>query len=801
LELACNLSNDPVGLPAGSFFLATRGVAECGLSDIEDRVQTSRSIIMTSDLTIRGNKRSELIGYAAPMVTHPGDNIDFMVSTEFAEYESKLVRLIHGDENPDGPGFKAEVIDGFSACHKGYHQTTYPGSFIYAEPNEQPRFNNGLSIQGWILPTKPSAGNLQAIVAQQANNSGFGLYLGPDGHLVFCCSLEDENVEISTDCALEQGQWYFVAGILDRERQRVTVIQRQCGRWPNAEADNTAIGRISKGKLLNSNTPITIAAAGITDTDSFKPLRCFNGKIESPRIFSRAITLDEVNYLVSGNEPDQLPGLIAAWDFSKTASSSTDIQDISQSKMHGKVVNFPMRGLSGHNWTGQFLSRKDAPQQYGSIHFHDDDVEDMRWDKSFTWSLADDLRSGIYAAYIKAGDEEDYIPFFVSDRKAKEKIAFLVPTMTYLAYANERVLFGGIDFSGLTDIPIVVDPYDAFLGDNLSEYGGSIYDVHSDGSGICYSTARRPIVNLRPKHRHWVHSCPRKLPFDLYLVDWLEEKGFSYDIITDHDLHDKGQELLESYEVVLTGSHPEYWTSSMLDGVNDYMDSGGKLMYLGGNGFYWVTSVDPERDYIIEVRRGYAGSRAWPSHVGELEHASNGEVGGIWRHLGRSPNALVGVGFAAQGWDSKAPGYKRLAASYKPEVQFIFNGIKDNEIIGDFGLVMSGAAGDEVDRVDSALGTPPQAIRLATSEGMHSAYYLVCHEDMMVTMPTIDGTNNPNVRADMVYYPTQNGGAVFSVGSINWLGSLSHNGYDNNVSKITENVLRNFIEIDSQDNR
>ena len=85
-------------------------------------------------------------------------------------------------------------------------------------------------------------------------------------------------------------------------------------------------------------------------------------------------------------------------------------------------------------------------------------------------------------------------------------------------------------------------------------------------------------------------------------------------------------------------------------------------------------------------------------------------------------------------------------------------------------------------------------MRLDTSQGMHSAYYLVAHEDMMVTMPTIDGTNNENVRADMVYFETQNGGAVFSVGSINWLGSLSHNGYENNVSAITENVLREFIK-------
>jgi N,N-dimethylformamidase len=38
-----------------------------------------------------------------------------------------------------------------------------------------------------------------------------------------------------------------------------------------------------------------------------------------------------------------------------------------------------------------------------------------------------------------------------------------------------------------------------------------------------------------------------------------------------------------------------------------------------------------------------------------------------------------------------------------------------------------------------------------------------------------------------------NGGAVFSVGSINWCGSLPTNDYDNNVSRVTENVLRRFM--------
>ena len=59
-----------------------------------------------------------------------------------------------------------------------------------------------------------------------------------------------------------------------------------------------------------------------------------------------------------------------------------------------------------------------------------------------------------------------------------------------------------------------------------------------------------------------------------------------------------------------------------------------------------------------------------------------------------------------------------------------------------------------------------------------------------VAFPTPD----PFVRADMVFFETPQGGAVFSVGSISWFGALARNGYDNDVARITENVLRRFLD-------
>jgi len=45
-----------------------------------------------------------------------------------------------------------------------------------------------------------------------------------------------------------------------------------------------------------------------------------------------------------------------------------------------------------------------------------------------------------------------------------------------------------------------------------------------------------------------------------------------------------------------------------------------------------------------------------------------------------------------------------------------------------------------------------------------------------------------------VFYEHPGGGAVFSTGSIAYVGSLGHAGHDNNISRLTLNVLRRFLD-------
>ena len=85
------------------------------------------------------------------------------------------------------------------------------------------------------------------------------------------------------------------------------------------------------------------------------------------------------------------------------------------------------------------------------------------------------------------------------------------------------------------------------------------------------------------------------------------------------------------------------------------------------------------------------------------------------------------------------------------------------ELIGDFGLAMGGAAGDELDRLDFELGTPPQALLLASSTG-HNHHYQQVIEDIPPAQErrVYGGSTHPPVRADMVYFETARGGGWYS---------------------------------------
>lgn len=740
--------------------------------------------------------RKRMVGYADRISVAPGERIRFMASCEGVErYRAEIVRLVSGDRHPKGTGFVEHVVaTPVTGTYAGRHQVVRAGSFGVIEDGGKLGRLASFTLQAMIWPTAPGRGR-QAIMGcrDEAAGTGYAMVLDAAGAL----ALEIGDETVSTGVPLLEREWAFVAATFDAATRTVRLVQECQVTYPGLaqKAEKTATVRAAPKA---AGVPFTLAAtaAGVENGRRLGAAH-YNGKIDIPRVSDAALDRAAMEAL-RRPLPSPARHLVAAWDFSR-AMGTDRIEDAGPNRLDGILVNLPTRAMKGHNWTGAEFNWSRAPEQYGAIHLHDSDVYDANWLPDVELVVPAGMKSGAYALRMTATDdgEVEHIPFFVRPPKgtASAEVAFLAPTASYMAYANERAgIDGGGYLHAFANHMMAYAPADLWLNEH-PEVGLSHYDHHSDGSGVAYSSRLRPVMNLRPGVTNsWIGAAgtaPWQFNADLPVLDWLEAQGIAHDVITDEDLDAEGLGLLAPYKAIMTGSHPEYWSKGMYDALQAYLARGGRLMYLGGNGFYWRVAFHPELPGVMELRRTEDGIRDWVAEGGEYYHAFTGEYGGMWSRMGRPIHALAGVGMAAQGFDVSSY-YRRTEASRAPGAAWVFEGVA-GDIVGDFGTVGGGAAGLELDRYDRGQGSPPHAIVLASSE-MHSDIYYPPPDEVHNMSGLLDGRQNRNIRADMVLFPTPNGGAVFSTGSIAWIGSLTWNRYDNNVSRVTLNVLRRFLD-------
>ena len=746
---------------------------------------------MTSSLP-----KKRIIGYADELSVCAGQTIEFKVSCDSLDtYQADIVRLRSGDLHPRGRGTIEVPLPEFEAREfTAREQKINAGSYGIVDDSPRLTALSSFTMQCWVWPTTPDNGEQLLFGCWDAQQRrGYALAIDEVGSVSL--KLGDGDVErVTSGTRLPDREWALVGASYDAASGNVHVWQSMYPPYVAGSrfADNRQKVSITPKPL---GVPFLIGAACVSDSSvQLTTGEHYNGKIEAPKVFDRVFAPSEI--LSPGGPLHIDEALHAAWDFSR-ATTTECFYDASGNGVDGRFVNLPARAMTGHNWTGEIHDWKQAPEQYGAVHFHDDDIYDCGWQTDFSFDVPADLPSGVYAARLKSGDDEDHIPFVVRPKRGSRgaDTLLLLPTASYLAYANEHCGGAGGGHIQVTMNHTTALSAQDLLLDERAELGLSMYDRHSDGSGVCYSSRLRPVLNMRPGVTNsWVGAAgtiPWQFNADLPLVDWLEHENVRFDVITDEDLHDEGLGLLENYRVVLTASHPEYYSTSMHDALGVYLCRGGRLMYLGGNGFYWRVAYHASLPGVMELRRAEDGIRDWVASPGEYYMSFTGEYGGMWQRNGRPIYALAGVGMAGQGFDICGY-YRRTSASHDPRAAFIFEGI-DDEIIGDFGTVGGGAAGIEVDRCSRELGSPRHALVVGTSEGLSDTYY-PGPEDIDGADSAMDATQNPNVRADMTFFETPRGGAVFSVGSIAYIGSLSWNGFDNNVAQLTGNVLRRFLD-------
>ncbi len=703
-----------------------------------------------------------IVGYSDRLSGVAGDTIAFKVSSLAAgPFDARLVRVIHADPNPAGPGLRFEDQSAvFAVRCPSIDKPIHRGSYARVASPPWPAAGADWSIDARVLPTLP-AGDTQCVLSQwdAAAECGWRIGVGRSGATALVADGAGKTTTLR--CPMPLGpRWTdlrlrFIAASATME---FTVAPLDA-RHPPQVATTAA----SSASWSVPAPDVLIGALGTLPVSQL-----FNGRIESPRITSAGST-------------------IASWDFARGIDSPR-VFDTGPGAHHGVLVNLPTRAVRSSHWTGREICWRAAPDEYAAIHFHDDDLHDAGWSTDFTFSIPEGLASGSYAMEVSAEGARDWLPFWVRAKPggSTAPVVFVVPTYTYQAYAN-----------------FARGNFDAALKQRVSDWGAyphnpdahpdvglSTYNLHGDGSGVAFSSRWRPMLTMRPGFVTFDDargSGCRHYVADHHLLDWMEHEGFAFDVVTDDDLERHGGAILAPYRAVLTGTHPEYHTAKTLDAFDACLRQGGNLAYLGGNGFYWRVAVSDQFPGALEMRRGMNGTRAWAAAPGEVFHALDGAPGGLWRDNGRTPQQLVGIGFSSQGPFEGSTFRVHDEARGLPG-GWLLDGVPSGSI-GDYGLSGGGAAGFELDSTSIIEGSPVTYTLLATSEG-HGAGFGPAGDALLSHTMSRDRKDVASlIKAEMIFFDTGWGGSVFSVGSITWCGALSHDGYRNDVSTVMRNYL------------
>jgi hypothetical protein len=278
--------------------------------------------------------------------------------------------------------------------------------------------------------------------------------------------------------------------------------------------------------------------------------------------------------------------------------------------------------------------------------------------------------------------------------------------------------------------------------------------AYNDWGGGSFYTNRIEEESPVSENLAFLRPNPSASPFEnshltgseLHLVKWLEQNNYAYDQFSDVDLHESPDDI-KKYKTIIIQTHPEYYSQEMYSALLEYINEGGHLMYLGANGIYSKVVFNPLLK-ILETRK--TGGT----------HFYEESQGGLWRDLELHESSLIGVQYDRRGYNTYRP-YKVKNASH-----WVYSNtnLKNDDTFGE-SCGRDGASGHETDKITNF--SPTNIIHLAK------------------------GTNSDNGGADMIYYENNNGGKVFSVGSITYTSCIND---DPVISQITENVLNEFLK-------
>ncbi len=379
------------------------------------------------------------------------------------------------------------------------------------------------------------------------------------------------------------------------------------------------------------------------------------------------------------------------------------------------------------------------------------------WPVAFALTVPQSWPSDIYLAELRVNKGRSVVPLVVRAKTPGSSILLKVTDTTAQAYNN---------------------------------WGGqSLYNRDPMAKSV-QITFDRPYVRIGYKYDYWW--------FDLRFLDWCHRRNIKLDCCSSVDIH-SGSVDLNSYNLMVSIGHDEYWSKETRNRVETFVQEGGHVCFFGANTCFWQVRFERNCRQMI----GYKELAAKDPMV--LQDPSR--VTGRWSMAptNRPENEMTLVSYRnGGGWWDVIPDtdhdrrYGKVYCVSRPE-HWVFDGtdLTQNDTFGTYinergerdtimGHETDGAvytfsdAGVPV--VSGEDGTPLDAIILAYCD--------------LTDWPG-ETKNGQSGTATMAIRELPNGGAVFSAGTVNWGGALTDYG-STVVDRVTENLLLRLKQSNQQ---
>ena len=306
------------------------------------------------------------------------------------------------------------------------------------------------------------------------------------------------------------------------------------------------------------------------------------------------------------------------------------------------------------------------------------------WPAAHSFTVPESWRSGFYEVTLSVEDgggtfthrgkrtAESVLSFVVRAAApgSASKVLLQLSTNSYAAYNN----WGGFSVYGYHGINGVQGHRASFerpMGTGLYYSWEHFFVVWAEGNGeTAFATHTHthtpPTPHTPPSPpKLFVFTTTRHrpsatlLPPALNSALTLARAGYTLDYAVNSDLEDH-PELLQSYKLVLSVGHDEYWSSGMRDSLEAWIAEGGHVAFFSGNTCCWQTRTEDEG-------RAFTCWKQWynmdPAHQGSGSGEGFGAgsefptpepkmISTLWSHhlVGRPENQLTGVGFLWGGY-------------------------------------------------------------------------------------------------------------------------------------------------------